>query len=83
MLFPLEKVLHSRCQSCEYWSIFYFPFYFIFSFFSFFISILFRVRMKHDIIYHRMVTISCDAEKIVEGSGTDNIIQHSKSMLAL
>jgi len=30
-----------------------------------------------------MVTRSCDAEKIIEDSGTDNIIQYNKSILAL
>ena len=30
-----------------------------------------------------MVMRSCDAEKVVEDSGTNNIIQHDKSMLAL
>ena len=30
-----------------------------------------------------MVTRSCNAEKIIEGSETDDIIQYSKSILAL
>jgi len=30
-----------------------------------------------------MVMRSCDAEKVVEDSGTNNIIQYGKSMLAL
>jgi len=29
------------------------------------------------------VTRSCDTEKVIEDSGTDNTIQHGKSILAL
>jgi len=29
------------------------------------------------------VTISCDTEKVIEGSGTNDIIQYGKSILAL
>jgi len=36
--------------------------------------------MSHDTI---TVTISCDIKKIIESSGTDDIIQYSKSILAL
>ena len=32
---------------------------------------------------HVTVTRSCDAEKVVEGSRTNNIIQYGKSILAL
>jgi len=78
-----EKSLgRASCQSCKYWTIFYFPFYFIFSLFSSFISILFRVRVECDITCHMVlshyvtvtVTRSCDTEKVIEDSGTDNII---------
>ena len=30
-----------------------------------------------------MVTRSCDVDKVIEGSKTDDIIQYSKSILAL
>ena len=35
--------------------------------------------------YHVTVTVtrSCDTEKVIEDSRTNDIIQHSKSMLAL
>jgi len=29
------------------------------------------------------ITQSCDIEKIIEGSGTNNVIQHSNNMLVL
>ena len=32
---------------------------------------------------HGTVTISCDAKKVIKGSGIDDIIQYGKSMLAL
>ena len=73
-----EKSLgRASCQSCKCWTIFYFPFYFIFSLFSSFISILFRVRAECDVTCHMShvtVTRSCDTEKVIEDSGTDNII---------
>ena len=47
----------------------------------YFIFILFRIRIEHNIICHRMViyftvtiTRSYDIEKIIEDSRTDNII---------
>ena len=46
--------------------------------------------MGYDIIYVTKhgegmicVTVTCDIEKVIEGSRIDNIIQHSNSMLAL
>ena len=35
--------------------------------------------------YHVTVTVtrSCDAEKVIEDSGTDDIIQYGKNILAL
>ena len=70
-------------------------FIFIFIFISFFVFILFRVRIEHNITCYMvlsqgghshvtvMVTRSCDVGKVIEGSKTDDIIQHSKSILAL
>jgi len=71
-------------------------FIFLFILFSVFFHLLFLFYlglgwsvMSHDTVtgssHHVtvIVTISCDTEKVVKGSRTDDIIQHDKSILAL
>jgi len=53
--------------------LFFFPFYFIFNI---------RLEFQYNITI-TTVTQICDTKKVVEGSGTNNIIQHSNNMLAL
>jgi len=61
------------CQIHEYWTIFYLPFYFIFSFFLFFVSILFRVRMEHDITCH--MVLSRDGHIMSQSQSQDHMMQ--------
>jgi len=67
------------------WTIDLIIFYFFFLLFYFWVSFYyyyFGLRQKCDIC-HRVVTQSGDTEKIIEGSGTDDIIQYNNNILAL
>jgi len=62
-------------------------YFFILSFEFLFFSFNFELRQKcetcHSVVTNVivMVTQSCDTEKIIEGSETDNIIQHSNMLV--
>ena len=70
-----EKSLgRASCQSCKYWTIFIFL-SILFSV-SFHLSSLFYLGLGQSVMSHVTVTVtrSCDTEKVIEDSGTDDII---------